>query len=154
MNFQTAASKPKFFLTEWQQGFTNYCYVVMLPCVVVKGCENRDFSLFLAFTPRPTSDCVFRYRICIFSQQIKIISATRTCVSRPILVPTDWTYEFLNVTNEMQLLENFIIRAILIIKFSSSCISLVTLRNSYVMMHGPMNIKLIERNSKWYIINI
>ena len=27
-------------------------------------------------------------------------------------------------------------------KVFKSCISLVTLRNSYVMMHGPMNIKL------------
>ena len=33
------------------------------------------------------------------------------------------------------------------IKFSSSSFSLVTLRNSYVMMHGPMNIKYIQRMS-------
>ena len=47
-------------------------------------------------------------------------------------------YEFLNVTNEMQLLENFIIN----IALHVSGISLVTLRNSYVTMHGPMNIKV------------
>jgi hypothetical protein len=48
---------------------------------------------------------------------------------------TGTTFEFLNVTNEMQFLKTF--------KVFKSCISLVTLRNSNVIMHGPMNIKKV-----------
>jgi len=62
--------------------------------------------------------------ICMNYHQIKKYSGHHW----QILKRTRNAYEFLNVTNETQLFK--------------SCISLVTLRNSYVIMYGPMNIKL------------